>query len=291
MSTRKVEQLPSASFEELQAAHAARLTAASAKRDQIVRGAEDMIRSAHAVFAQEHATAESEHTAEVERRIVAVQRSLHTELRPLAAEFMREPARAPVIGIVAKWVHHRALARQTAGYELDERRVAFVMVDILTESNPAALGAFVETELDYTAAAGIGTAAWRLFQLLNSATDVAGVHDALLQLERAITHRATQPQDVHPDHQARFEILKFGGSPAAVAAQLAELDRLRRAASAAEWEAERDRVRAARRGEHVEGKTGAWWQRAREFVGDHPVFGPLLGVQSTPNAESIGGVR
>lgn len=212
--------------------------------------------------------------------------TLGAALDPIVVAWHKEPTRELCAAFSAACSGPIAQCRAELGVELDlPRHLGMAFARHAIAARPTAINSFGLPDA-WACSFGGG----RLFEIGDRAA-VAIIDGAsalilgeLSELERAVARVAVSDRTevVQPYARERFAVLQRGADRGSVSRSLEKFE--------IEWRAEDQRqkaqeyaqlitnMRAARRGERVPGMAAALWEKARDFIGDHPLLGPLSGL-------------
>jgi hypothetical protein len=278
------DELPLA---ELESARAANLTRIDEKRARAVSEAEAKAAQAQseadAAVAQTHA----DHEAELARRRYLITRGAHEELLPVATRLDHEDTKVDLRAYSAIFLEWQKLAAYVLGGERTHNLTHFaVLGDVWIAKDPGALTPLV----NYVTSGfgGFGGHPAELTARLNEALktgDPATIRPAFDAMQRCVAYAARRDRTPRGDEQARWDAVRFGGSPSELDKLNAEFERKRQLQVAADQQADLDRARRYRRGEDV-GEVDAETE-ARYGAMNEGVVGPLIRGLSTIAARAL----
>lgn len=224
-----------ASKQDLDRKHAEALSKLAARRDAAVAAAEQAAHEARGEHDREADALREQHAAETEKRHSGSQAAFHKLMSPMIASWKLDDSRKAALAIASQYRALNDRHVEATGRELSEWDLASVFADQLVSERPECLGALVSPDARRYSmpASAVGHAGTTFHRDAVSGADASSLKESLLALESAVARQAASASAAPSDAAARWDILRFGGSPAAIAAKLAALDAVAEAAHSA----------------------------------------------------------
>jgi hypothetical protein len=228
--TPTTEERPSAA--ELSARAAARKRRATEIRIEAVAALNKQLRAAEQAEPAEHAAAAAELDAALEPRWTALQRRFDETCSPIIRRLMTEPTRADIRALRSALQKIDAAAIVDVGDPLFSyggtgwgiRLLALSVASVVIAHTPEAVHAFARSSIG-------NEQAGRALRALHHQGSDPEAQLAFQELEASVAQVTRLPFAAEPDSAERFEILRFGGSPAAIAAKIDALNAARKKAA------------------------------------------------------------
>jgi hypothetical protein len=209
------------SFTELQAQHAVDRTQRAEAKRAFRTQHEHLIADNDEHSDKEQAAADAAHTAEVERRLRATQKGALDTLTPLVKAWLANDGRIATKAIVDAYAALDADAKRDTGVGLASLSLAYAFVRVSLEAHPERAGWWCQVTAYANGFLNCPAEVSQTAARAALAANVAALRESLLKLESCIEAGGGQGLTDHVER--RLDIVMTGGSPKAVADQLAAL--------------------------------------------------------------------